>query len=45
MDYYDDIQVEDFSSFDFAEAMNDGLFDEDEDEKSFQDLINSNYEY
>ena len=42
MDHYDDIQVEEFSFFDFVEEMNQGLFDEDEDDKTFNSFINSN---
>jgi hypothetical protein len=29
MDLFDDIQIEDFSSFDFVEEMNEGIFDEE----------------
>jgi len=45
MDCFDDLQVEEFSSFDFVEEMNEGLFDEKDDEKSFQQFLNSNYDY
>ena len=45
MDSFDDIQIEDFSSFDLVEEMNEGLFDEKDDEKSFQQFLNSNYDY
>jgi hypothetical protein len=42
MDHYDDIQVEEFSHFDFVEEMNEGLFDEDEEDKTFNSFLNSN---
>jgi hypothetical protein len=42
MDDYDDIQVEEFSHFDFVEEMNEGLFDEDEEDKTFNSFLNSN---
>lgn len=45
MDDFDDIQIEEFSSFDFVEEMNEGLFEEEEDDKSFQQLINSNIDF
>ena len=46
MDHFDDVQVEEFSSFDFIEEMNEGLFDEEENnDKSFNSFLNSNYDY
>ena len=44
MDHFDDLQVEEFSNFDFVEEMNAGLFyeDEDEDDKTFNSFLNSN---
>lgn len=42
MDCFDDLQVEEFSSFDFVEEMNEPLFDEVDDDKSFQAFLNSN---
>ena len=45
MDSFDDIQIEDFSSFDFVEEMNEGIFDEEKDDKSFNAFLNSNYDY
>ena len=42
MDHYDDIQIEEFSHFDFVEEMNEGLFDEDEEDKTFNSFLNSN---
>jgi hypothetical protein len=45
MDSFDDIQIEDFSSFDFVEEMNEGIFDEKDDEKSFQAFLNSNWDF
>ena len=46
MDHFDDVQVEEFSSFDFVEEMNEGLFDEDDNnDKTFNSFLNSNYDY
>ena len=42
MDDYDDIQIEEFSHFDFVEEMNEGLFDEDEEYKTFNSFLNAN---
>ena len=45
MDYYDDIQIEEFSNQDFVEEIYEELFDENEDEKLFSSYLNSNYDY
>jgi len=46
MDSFDDIQIEDFSSFDFVEEMNEGIFEaEEDDDKSFNKLLNSNIDF
>ena len=45
MDSFDDIQIEEFSHFDFVEEMNEGLFDEKDDDKSFQAFLNSNWDF
>jgi len=45
MESFDDIQIEDFSSFDFVEEMNDGIFDEEDDEKTFDAFLNSNFDF
>jgi hypothetical protein len=45
MDHYDDIQLEEYYPTDFVEEVYDELFDEDEDDKTFQRLINSNYDF
>ena len=45
MDCFDDLSVEEFSSFDFVEEMNEGLFDEDEEDKSFAKLLISNTDF
>jgi len=46
MDHFDDVQVEEFSSFDFVEEVNEGLFDEDDNnDKTFNSFLNSNYDY
>jgi hypothetical protein len=45
MNCFDDIQIEDLSSFDFVEELNDGLFDEVDDDKSFQAFLNSNWDF
>jgi len=47
MDSFDDIQIEDFSSFDFVEEMNEGIFEaeEEDDDKSFNTLLNSKIDF
>lgn len=45
MDSFDDFQIEETDGFDFAEAYYDGLFEEESDEKSFSNFLNSNYDY
>jgi len=46
MNSFDDIQIEDFSSFDFVEEMNEGIFEtEEDDDKSFNTLLNSNFDF
>ena len=45
MDSFDDIQIEEFSSFDFVEEMNESLFDEKDDDKSFQAFLNSDWDF
>lgn len=47
MDHYDDIQIEEFSSFDFVEEMNEGLFDDEKNDEKFslENYLNSNYDY
>jgi len=46
MDHFDDIQIEEFSSFDFVEEMNEGLFDEEENNsKTFDAFLNSDYDF
>jgi len=46
MDDFDDLSVEEFSTFDFVEEMNEGLFDEEEDtKKTFDTYLNSNIDY
>jgi len=45
MDSFDDLQVEEFSSFDFVEEMNEGIFDEEDNDKSFNTLLNSNIDF
>jgi hypothetical protein len=46
MDSFDDIQIEESVGFDFAEACYDGLFDEEENNsKTFDAFLNSNYDY
>ena len=43
MDHFDDIQVEEFSTFDFVEEMNEGLFEEEK--FNLNEYINGNYDY
>jgi hypothetical protein len=45
MDDFDDLSIEEFSHFDFVEEMNECLFEEDEDQKTFNNYINSNIDY
>lgn len=46
MNSFDDYQIEDLSGFDFAEASYDGFFEEEEnDEKTFQAFLNSNWDF
>ena len=45
MDDYDDLQVEEVSYFDFVEEMNENLFDDDKDDKTFNSFLNSNTDY
>jgi hypothetical protein len=44
MDHFDDLQIEEFSSFDFVEEMNECLLEE-EDNKSFDAFLNSNVDF
>lgn len=44
MDHFDDIQIEELSNFDFAETYYDDLFDEVEDDKTFNSFLNSNWD-
>ena len=43
MDWFDDVQIEEFSAQDFVEEICEQLFDEDE--KLFRNYLNSEYEY
>ena len=46
MDSFDDIQIEESVGFDFAEQSYDGLCDEEENNsKTFDAFLNSNYDY
>jgi hypothetical protein len=46
MDHFDDVQIEEFSSFDFVEEMNEDLFDEDDNnDKTFNSFLNSKTDY
>jgi hypothetical protein len=45
MDSFDDIQIEDFSSFDFVEEMNEGIFEEEDNDKSFNAFLNSDRDF
>jgi hypothetical protein len=45
MDHFDDAQIEEFSSFDFVEELNEELFEENEDDKSFSAFLNSNWDF
>jgi len=45
MNNFDDIQIEESAGFDFAEADIDGLFDEDDDTRTFNAFLNSNWDF
>ena len=45
MDDFDDFQIEEMTGFDFAEASYDVFLDEEDEEKSFNSFLNSNYDY
>lgn len=45
MDWFDDIQIEDFSSQDFAEDSYDEMFADEAEEKFFSSNLNSNYDF
>ena len=45
MDHYDDIQVEEYYPAGFVEEVYEELFEEGDNDKSFQRLINSNYDF
>jgi hypothetical protein len=45
MDDYDDLQVEEVSYFDFVEEMNENLFDDDKEDKTFNSFLNSTTDY
>lgn len=44
MDWFDDIQIEEFQA-DFVEEICEELFVEDEDSKLFESYLKSNYDY
>ena len=45
MDSFDDLQIEEFSSLDFVEEMNEGLFEEEDNDKSFDAFLKSNWDF
>jgi hypothetical protein len=45
MDHFDDIQIEELENFDFAEASFDDLFEQNDDGKSFNAFLNSNWDF
>ena len=45
MDDFDDLSVEEFSTFDFVEEMNEDLFEEEDNHKSFDTYLNSKTDY
>jgi hypothetical protein len=45
MNDFDDLSIEEFSTFDFVTEISEDLFDEEEDQKSFDNYINSNIDY
>jgi hypothetical protein len=42
---FDDFQIEEISGFDFAEASFEGLFEEDDEDQSFNSFLKGNYDY
>jgi len=45
MDTFDDLSIEEISYFDFVEEMSEDLFEEEEDQKSFNTYFNSKTDY
>ena len=46
MNDFDDLSIEEFSTFDFVTEISENLFDEEEDhKKSFDTYLNSNIDY
>ena len=45
MEWFDDLQVEEFSNFDFVDEMNEALFEEEDNNKSFDKLLNSDFDF
>ena len=45
MDDFDDFQIEEISGFDFAEASFEGLFDDEDEDKTFNSFLKGNYDY
>jgi hypothetical protein len=45
MNNFDDFQIEESIDFDFVEASYDGIFDEDEDDRTFNAFLASNWDF
>jgi hypothetical protein len=45
MDWFDDIQVEDFSNFDFVDEMNEALFEKEDNDKNFDKFLKSDFDF
>ena len=46
MDWFDDIQIEELSNFDYQEdPLEEELFEENNDEKAFQAFLKSNWDF
>jgi hypothetical protein len=45
MDDFDDLQMEEISGFDFAEASFDGIFEEDDEEQLLNSFLKGNCDY
>ena len=46
MDWFDDVQLDEISDFDFKESYQDDLFEEEQpDDKTFNSFLNSKYDF
>ena len=45
MNHFDDIQIEELENFDFVESCYDDLFEQVDDDKTFNAFLNSNWDF